>query len=229
MKPISKIKESIQKWWKYISENRNILLHIVEKIDVDSLFKEDQKIMSHFYEILKNFDVLQDQKIYRWIWPINIDWYNKYPINNYITSLSEATIYWNIVLEYDYNFKNAIEKDIKEREIDVIKYDQKIQDQKIAWYYWYLWVWMYHYRLKDDHISLNKIHYYPSEENLHTFILFTRKLLSLSQNELWLQLWVSWSTISKYENLYIDPNEDIVKKCLDLIKNKYPITIHEWM
>lgn len=125
--------------------------------------------------------------LYRWIDKFNINTLREsiftnsrwHTFLNTTNDIKLAKEYWEIIIEYKFNLKNAKLKyiNIDERITDIYEYDKILKQEKFDWIEILIgWVNVCHYRTKRKLLILNKIYVY-SEINL-TF----KKLIKLNPN-----------------------------------------------
>ena len=226
---INYIKEAINKWWSYLLSNKDKIQSIVDLLE-DEANLSDKKIIDYAKIILDNLSNIEKKRIYRWVSVSYIREKNTRKIDNYVNSKHEALLYWqDLVLEYEYNYteSNVIEEHIKLRKENVRQYDEEIL-KNIRGYKWYIWSWIYHYRLRNSLLKLKKIYYLSNNpiENISKLVEVTRLYLWLSQKEFADKLWIKQSKISEYENGKRDIWIDMLTKISRLVNLEQSIKVN---
>ena len=105
------------------------------------------------------------------------------------------------------------------RKEDVREYDEKIRIRNINGYRWYMWSWMYHYRIKKTGLRLKRIHYVSDDviDNISSLVEVTRLYLWLSQKDFADKLWLKQSKISEYENGKRELSVDMITRIASLL------------
>lgn len=230
MDKIKFLEESIKKWWKYLKENSEKIQNITQELQEDSTLSEkNRQILEYMKLVLENLSYLKKNKIFRGIY---ISDYNKQrKINNYTTSLNEASLYGSwIVLEYDFEYEkeNVEEEAIKDRKTYAHECDSYIKQMKLNWMKWYVWEGNYFYRLKKDILSLSCVYYTQDtlERNLYNIIQFSKKFLKISRQELMDRLQIEKKKMKKWEDEKEVVTIDDIKKITSLLPIEQKIKIN---